>query len=134
VPILHRLCRRAPGRRSPCPEAEHGRRRSRSSPVSTAGFLVTTSLLGNGGTAERRSPANPSIDLQADALEQVTRRAGGPVHVVTHSYGGVGMLALALRGSVEIASLTLIEPNPADVLRQAGELELYRRFRTMSDA
>lgn len=96
--------------------------------------LVTTSLLGNGLTAERRSPANPSIELQADALEQVIRRAGGPVHVVTHSYGGVGILALALRGSVEIASLTLIEPNPADVLRQAGELELFRQFRRMSDA
>jgi len=101
-----------------------------------AGFrVVTTSLLGNGRTAERRSFAQVSIQLQVDALESVVRRAGaGPVHFVAHSYGCVAVLALALRRSVSIASLVLIEPNPADVLRQAGDLELYAQFRVMSNA
>jgi pimeloyl-ACP methyl ester carboxylesterase len=96
--------------------------------------IVTTSLLGNGGTAERRVPGRATVDSQADALEEVVARAGGgPVHVAAHSYGGVGVLALALRRSVPIASLVLIEANPADLLRQAGELDLYRKFRAMSD-
>jgi len=101
-----------------------------------AGFrVVTTSLLGNGRTAERRSFAQVSIQLQVDALESVVRRTGGgPVHFVSHSYGGVAVLALALKKSVSIASLFLIEPNPADVLRQSGEPDLYARFRAMSDA
>lgn len=96
---------------------------------------VTTSLLGNGRTAERRMAAQPSIEPQLDALEQLIARTGcEPVHIVAHSYGGVATLALALRRSVPIASLVLVEPNPADVLRQAGELELYGAFRAMSDA
>jgi pimeloyl-ACP methyl ester carboxylesterase len=96
--------------------------------------FVTTSLLGNGATAEQRGPGRVSIALQADALEHVALRAGGAVHVVSHSYGAIGLLALALRGTVPIASLTLIEANPADVLRQSGDLPLYNQFRTMSDA
>lgn len=99
--------------------------------------IVTTSLLGNGATDERRSMANASIEPQVDALEWVVRRAaagGRPVHVVSHSYGGVGVLAMTLRGAMPIASLVLIEANPADVLRQAGEQALYTCFRTMSDA
>jgi hypothetical protein len=31
-------------------------------------------------------------------------------------------------------SLALIEPNPADVLKQSGDLDLYQQFRAMSDA
>jgi pimeloyl-ACP methyl ester carboxylesterase len=96
--------------------------------------VVTTSLLGNGRTTERRSPSDVSIRLQVDALEYVVRRAGGPVHLVTHSYGGVAALALVLARHIPLASLFMIEPNPADVLRQAGDLDLYQRFRTMSEA
>ena len=107
--------------------------------ASLEGFfrIVTTSLLGNGATDERRTMANPSIEPQVDTLEWVVRRAAGngrAVHVVSHSYGGVGLLAMMLRGAMPIASLVLIEANPADVLRQAGELELFSAFRTMSDA
>jgi len=95
--------------------------------------IVTTSLLGNGGTAERRQPGKASIMLQVKALEEVVRRAGGPVHVVSHSYGGAGALALAMHAPASVASLVLIEANIADVLRQAGEMALYRRFRAMSE-
>jgi len=97
--------------------------------------IVATSLLGNGRTAERRAPGRTSIQLQADALEAVVRRAGdGPVHLVSHSYGGVAVLALALRKSLAISSMVLIEPNPADVLRRSGEFDLYAEFHAMSSA
>ncbi len=61
---------------------------------------VTTSLLGYGGTAERRTIDDPSIDHEIDALDAVIRRAGGPVHLVGHSYGGMVSLAAALRKRV----------------------------------
>src|SRR5689334_21794158 len=38
---------------------------------------VSTSLLGYGGTAERRTATDPSISHEADVLEAVVRRAGG---------------------------------------------------------
>jgi len=45
---------------------------------------VTTSLLGYGGTAERRTD-DPSIFYETDVLESVVRKAGGRVHLVGHS-------------------------------------------------
>jgi len=43
---------------------------------------VTTSLLGYGDTAERRSARDPSIWHEVDIVESVIRKAGGPVHLV----------------------------------------------------
>src|SRR3712207_880968 len=57
---------------------------------------VTTSLLGYGKTAERRTEADPSILHETTALETAIRRAGGPVHLVGHSFGGLVALVLAL--------------------------------------
>ena len=53
---------------------------------------VTTSLLGYGGTAERRSVRDPSISHEAEALESVVRKAGR-VHLVGHSFGGLVALS-----------------------------------------
>ena len=49
---------------------------------------VTTSLLGYGGTQERRSVADTDMAHEAEALEAVIRRAGCPVHLVGHSFCG----------------------------------------------
>jgi pimeloyl-ACP methyl ester carboxylesterase len=95
---------------------------------------VTTSLLGYGGTAERRTPCDCSISHEADILESLIRRAGGPVHVVGHSFGGLAALAVALRERVPLASLTILEAPAAEVLREAGEHRHYRAFRNMTDA
>ena len=58
---------------------------------------VTTSLLGYGGTAERRMANDSSIVHEAKVVEAVARKAGGPVHLVGHSFGGLVALAVALR-------------------------------------
>ena len=94
---------------------------------------VTTSLLGYGGTAERRTIDDPSIDHETDALEAVIRRTGGPAHLVGHSYGGMVSLAAALRKRVPIASLTIIEAPVAELLRERGEVAHYASFRRMTD-
>jgi len=49
---------------------------------------VTTSLLGYGGTVERRTASDPDISHEAEMLESVVRRAGSGVHLVGHSFGG----------------------------------------------
>ena len=95
---------------------------------------VTTSLLGYGGTAERRTARDPSISHEAGALESVIRRAGSRVHLVGHSFGGCVALAVALRDQVPLASLVLIESPAPELLRERGEHQHYRAFREISDA
>lgn len=99
---------------------------------------VTTSLLGYGGTAERRSSATADIAYEAEMLETVMQRAfrdsGAPAHLIGHSFGGATALAVALRGRVPVLSLTVIEPPIPELLRHAGEHGHYASFRDMTDA
>ena len=94
---------------------------------------VTTSLLGYGSTQERRTATDTSIDRQAEIIEAVAKRAGDPIHLVGHSYGGLVCLAVALRGVVPFASLTVIEAVVFPLLRQAGDLLLYQEFMAMRE-
>jgi pimeloyl-ACP methyl ester carboxylesterase len=94
---------------------------------------VTTSMLGYGGTVERRTTTDFSISHEADALESVIRRAIGPVHLVGHSFGGLVALASALRNKVPLASLAIIEAPAAELLRERREHQHYQAFRRMTD-
>ena len=94
---------------------------------------VTTSLLGYGGTAERRDPKAPNIEPEIDVIEAVIRRTGGPVHLVGHSFGGSVALATALRKRVAIASLSIVEAPVAPLLRHLGEHAHYASFRRMTE-
>ena len=95
---------------------------------------VTTSLLGYGGTVERRTASDPAISHEAEILESVVRRAGGRPHLVGHSFGGLVALAVAVRNKVPLASLVILEAPAPDVLRDRGEREHYRAFREMTKA
>jgi pimeloyl-ACP methyl ester carboxylesterase len=95
---------------------------------------VTTSLLGYGGTVERRTAADPDISHEAEILESVVRKAGGRVHLVGHSFGGLVALAVALRNRVPLASLVILEAPAPEVLRDRGEHQHYRAFRQMTEA
>jgi pimeloyl-ACP methyl ester carboxylesterase len=95
---------------------------------------VTTSLLGYGGTSERRAAGAPSISRNAEAMESVIRRAGDRVHLVGHSFGGLVALAVALRDQVSLASLVIIEAPAVDILRARKQDQHYRAFRRMTDA
>ena len=95
---------------------------------------VTTSLLGYGGTVERRTVVDNDIAREAEVLETVIRRAGCPVHLVGHSFGGLSALAVALRGRVPLLSLTIAEAPAPEILRNMGEYRHYLAFRSMSDA
>jgi pimeloyl-ACP methyl ester carboxylesterase len=94
---------------------------------------VTTSLLGYGGTAERRTLVDSDIRHEAEVLEQVIRRAACPVHLVGHSFGGLSALAVALRNRVPLLSLAILEAPAPEILRQMEEYAQYRSFREMTD-
>ncbi len=95
---------------------------------------VTTSLLGYGGTAERRTADDASIAHEVDAIEQVIARAGGGrIHLVGHSFGGLVALAVALRNHRQLASLTVLEAPLPELLREYGETAHYAAFRHLTD-
>jgi pimeloyl-ACP methyl ester carboxylesterase len=93
---------------------------------------VTTSLLGYGGTAERRTPDNTDIALEAEIIEAVIARAAAPVHLIGHSFGGLAALAVALRHPHLLHSLTILEAPCPEILRHAQEEAHYRAFRNMT--
>jgi pimeloyl-ACP methyl ester carboxylesterase len=95
---------------------------------------VTTSLLGYGGTGERRTAGSPSISRNAEAMESVIRRTGGRVHLVGHSFGGLVALAVALRNQASLASLVIIEAPAVDILRERNEDRHYQAFRRMTES
>jgi pimeloyl-ACP methyl ester carboxylesterase len=95
---------------------------------------TTTSLLGYGGTGERRTAGNHSISHNAEAMESSIRKAGARVHLVGHSFGGLVALAVALRNLVSLASLVIIEAPAVDILRERNEDLHYRAFRRMTEA
>jgi pimeloyl-ACP methyl ester carboxylesterase len=95
---------------------------------------VTTSLLGYGRTAERRSAGNTDISCEAEVIEAVIRRTCGPVHLVGHSFGGLVALAVAIRNRVSLQSLMILEAPAPDVLRRAGEQRHSRDFWHMARA
>lgn len=95
--------------------------------------IVTTSLLGYGGTAERRDRHTLSIDTEVEVLDAVLQRAGGQAHLIGHSFGAVVALAWAMRQTAKPLSLTLIEPPAPGVLDVTGEDALLAQFHAMSD-
>jgi pimeloyl-ACP methyl ester carboxylesterase len=95
---------------------------------------VTTSLLGYGATVERRTAATAAIAEEVDVVETVILRAGHPVHLVGHSFGGLVALAVALRRPDLLRSLTILEAPAPEILRRCGEDNHYQSLRQMSSA
>src|SRR5438270_13127553 len=82
---------------------------------------VTTSLLGYGGTVERRTASDPDISHEAEMLETAVRKADSRVHLVGHSFGGLVARAVALRNRVPLASLVILEGPGRTLLGYRGE-------------
>lgn len=78
--------------------------------------VIATSLPGYGGSADRRTKSDAGIATFSPFLARLAREAGGPVHLVAHSFGATVALAGALGDELEIASLTLVEAIPLHIL------------------
>ena len=95
---------------------------------------VTTSLLGYGGTAERRKPDDPAMAYEAAVVESVVRKAGGSVHLVGHSFGGLVAMAVALREASPAREPHDLEAPAAEMLRDAEKTICTMRLPQMTDA
>jgi pimeloyl-ACP methyl ester carboxylesterase len=99
---------------------------------------ISTSLLGYGGTHERRVGEDCSISYEVEVLERVVRTAAAPVHLVGHSFGGLVAIALVLKNlarasPLPLASLTVLEAPALTLLREAGEdRHHYKSFQDMT--
>ena len=81
---------------------------------------------GYGDTEAFAGPAPMTIRDEAAAVAAVIRAelangAGARAHIVGHSYGGTISLVLALDRPELVGRLTLLEPAPYPLLREAGE-------------
>jgi len=100
---------------------------------------ISTSLLGYGGTHERRDGGDCSISHEVEVLERVVRTAASPVHLVGHSFGGLVAIALVLKNltrarTLPLASLTVLEAPALTLLREAEQdRHHYRSFQDMTE-
>jgi pimeloyl-ACP methyl ester carboxylesterase len=94
--------------------------------------MVTTSLLGYGGTPDTRPDGNATMAQQVDLIDRVIDRIGTTPHVVGHSYGGLSAIVHALTGRHRPASLLLVEANPLGLLRASADLGHYGMFESMT--
>jgi pimeloyl-ACP methyl ester carboxylesterase len=69
--------------------------------------------------------ATYSLDRHVETASDVIDAHGGRAHVVGHSYGGAIAVRLAVLSPERVASLTAIEPQLIDLLRDAGETSLH---------
>ena len=96
--------------------------------------VVTTSLLGYGESTDTRSKGDCGMQHEVQLVQALCRHIGQPVHLVGHSFGGTVALAAALAATVPVASLSLFEANPIDILRGRDGGALYQETLRMSRA
>jgi pimeloyl-ACP methyl ester carboxylesterase len=100
---------------------------------------ISTSLLGYGGTHERRVGEDCSISYEVEVLERVVRTAAAPVHLVGHSFGGLVAMALVLKNlaradPLPLASLTVLEAPALALLCEAEQdRQHYKSFQDMTE-
>ena len=97
--------------------------------------IITMDHYGHGGTDPwPGSPETLSHDAEAPLVKAVIAKAGEPVHLVGHSYGGGVALRLVLQNEPGILSLTLMEPQAISVLQHAKEYAFYQESRDLCAA
>ena len=96
--------------------------------------VVTTSLLGYGESTDTRSADDCGMQHEVKLVQALCQHIGQPVHLVGHSFGGTVALAAALAATVPVASLSLFEANPIDILRGRNGGALHLETLRMSRA
>lgn len=85
--------------------------------------VIAPDLIGYGKNARFVADPSKEYDFRADveALEEIARATGRPVHLVGHSYGGLLVMHIAARGRVPVASISAYEPVAFSVLRSTND-------------
>lgn len=94
--------------------------------------LVSTSILGYGGTAETRSLDDLDMAHEVRVVEAAAARIGEPVHLVGHSFGGTIALAAAMAGRIAVRSIATFEANPLLMIAAQGRRDLFADARAMA--
>jgi pimeloyl-ACP methyl ester carboxylesterase len=82
--------------------------------------LIAPDLIGCGSTPHWRGAQPFGLADEAAAAVDLIDAAGGPVHLVGHSYGGAVALRAAIKRPHRVASLSLYEPTPFYLLKAMG--------------
>jgi pimeloyl-ACP methyl ester carboxylesterase len=69
---------------------------------------------------------------EGELIGAVADRAGGPVHLVGHSYGGALAAEFAARHADRVSSLVLIEPSAFNFLRAAGDTAAWAEIEDLA--
>ena len=95
--------------------------------------VLAINLFGYGQTTPWAGPGKQSLYAQARLVMTLCEEVNGAVHVVGHSFGGaVALKTRAMLGS-RVESLILLEPNPINLLEQAGRTEAFLELRSFGD-
>jgi pimeloyl-ACP methyl ester carboxylesterase len=92
---------------------------------------ICIKLPGHGGMPDPTDFAEPLMETELAIIEQLVRKlTTEPIHLVAHSFGGVIALAQLLKGSLEIAEITLFEPVAVWLLDRVKDDEMLARVDT----
>jgi pimeloyl-ACP methyl ester carboxylesterase len=95
--------------------------------------VLAINLFGYGETTPWPGTAPQSLYAQAQLVVALCEQAGGPVHLVGHSFGGsVALKAASLLGG-RVDRMFLFEPNPFNLLKQHGRMDAYSEARRLRD-
>ncbi|UJR80200.1 alpha/beta fold hydrolase [Sandaracinus amylolyticus] len=83
--------------------------------------VIAPDFLGSGESPPHHEPFDHVQDVEA--VERVIDRAGAPVHLVGHSYGGLVALTIARRRPGTILSLAVYDPVAFELVREANDAE-----------
>ncbi len=93
--------------------------------------LLAPDHLGYGRTGAFRGD-RPLMEHEVAIIAAVAARAGGPVHLVGHSFGAAVLARFAARQPSRVCSLTLIEPPLFHLLESWGRSQEYDWIRTVA--
>lgn len=90
-------------------------------------------LFGYGSTPAWTQPRKQTLADQAALVEAIIGQSVQQIDIVGHSFGGAVAMKVAANLGKRVRQLVLLEPNPFDLLRQAGRVEAYREVQELRD-
>jgi pimeloyl-ACP methyl ester carboxylesterase len=91
-------------------------------------------LYGYGDTPPWPAEARQSLTDQARLVEGAVPAGADEICLVGHSFGGAVAMKVAARLSGRVAKLVLLEPNPFQLLAQAGRMDAFAEAMSLRDA